>query len=72
MPFFFDELYASQVEPHEVDNLVWLPSPSQLFHVKSYYDVLCGGNECPHLFPWIVFGSFGFFIELLSLLGLQR
>jgi hypothetical protein len=37
---FFSLLYSSKTHPGEADNLLWTPSSSQRFTVKSYYTLL--------------------------------
>jgi len=46
---FFSLLYSSKTHPGELDNLLWTPSSSQRFTVKSYYTLLQLGE--PSSFP---------------------
>jgi hypothetical protein len=47
---FFRLLYSSKTHPGEVDNLLWTPSGSQKFTVRSYYTLLQLGEHSS--FPW--------------------
>jgi hypothetical protein len=47
---FFSLLYSSKTHPGEVDNLLWTPSSSQKFTVKSYYTLLLSSEHSS--FPW--------------------
>ena len=43
-----DDIYATKIRCGKEDKLVWNPSKNHVFHVKSNYKALRGGNY----FPW--------------------